>query len=308
MGGVARCARGRPSGHRLRCQCLSADEHQLEAQGIELIEGFEAASRAEARPVRRRQCRFARQSAAGGHPRPGCPMFPGPQWLAEHVLRGRWVLAVAGTHGKTTTSSMLAWILEDAGLKPGLPDRRRAAEFRRVGAAGRRPFFVIEADEYDTAFCDKRSKFVHYRPRTAILNNLEFDHADIFADLAAIETQFHHLVRTLPVRPDHRQWRRSQSAARAARGCWSESSGSTTRRGLAVSSGPGGPFVRAGRQVRNRRVWVCPACTMRTMRWRPCWRRGMPGRPGHAPRSAGPSRAYGAGWSESATVARRDGL
>jgi UDP-N-acetylmuramate: L-alanyl-gamma-D-glutamyl-meso-diaminopimelate ligase len=108
------------------------------------------------------------------------------------------VLGVAGTHGKTTTSF-------DAGLDPrrrqhgaGLPDRRRAAEFRRLGAAGRHPFFVIEADEYDTAFCDKRSKFVHYRPRTVVLNNLEFDHADIFSDLAAIETQFHHLVRTLP--------------------------------------------------------------------------------------------------------------
>ena len=115
---------------------------------------------------------------------------------ARTCSRDRWVLAVAGTHGKTTTTSMLAWILEHAGLDAGLPDRRRAAEFRRVGAASpTAPFFVIEADEYDTAFFDKRSKFVHYRPRTAILNNLEFDHADIFPDLAAIETQFHHLVR-----------------------------------------------------------------------------------------------------------------
>ena len=118
--------------------------------------------------------------------------------LAENVLRGRWVLGVAGTHGKTTTSSMLAWILQDAGMDPGFLIGGVPMNFGVSARLGGTPFFVIEADEYDTAFCDKRSKFIHYRPRTAILNNLEFDHADIFGDLAAIETQFHHLVRTLP--------------------------------------------------------------------------------------------------------------
>jgi UDP-N-acetylmuramate: L-alanyl-gamma-D-glutamyl-meso-diaminopimelate ligase len=122
----------------------------------------------------------------------------GPQWLAEHVLHGRWVLAVAGTHGKTSTASMLAWILEHAGLSPGFLIGGVPRNFGVSARAGRAPFFVVEADEYDTAFFDKRSKFVHYRPRTLVLNNLEYDHADIFPDLAAIETQFHHLVRTVP--------------------------------------------------------------------------------------------------------------
>src|ERR1700687_1985441 len=128
----------------------------------------------------------------------GLPYTSGPQWLGEHVLNGKWVLAVAGTHGKTTTSSMLAWLLEDAGLDPGFLIGGVPLNFGVSARLTDSSFFVIEADEYDTAFFDKRSKFVHYRPRTAILNNLEFDHADIFPDLAAIETQFHHLVRTLP--------------------------------------------------------------------------------------------------------------
>ncbi|KPN70959.1 UDP-N-acetylmuramate:L-alanyl-gamma-D-glutamyl-meso-diaminopimelate ligase [Neisseria sp. 83E34] len=137
----------------------------------------------------------------------GLPYISGPQWLSENVLQGRWVLGVAGTHGKTTTASMLAWVLEYAGLAPGfliggVPQNfsvsARLPQAPRQDADSVSPFFVIEADEYDTAFFDKRSKFVHYRPRTAILNNLEFDHADIFADLAAIQTQFHHLVRTVP--------------------------------------------------------------------------------------------------------------
>jgi UDP-N-acetylmuramate: L-alanyl-gamma-D-glutamyl-meso-diaminopimelate ligase len=122
----------------------------------------------------------------------------GPQWLAENVLRERWVLAVAGTHGKTTTTSMLAWILEYAGLKPGFLIGGIPQNFGVSARLGEAPFFVIEADEYDSAFFDKRSKFVHYKPRTIILNNVEFDHADIFPDLAAIQTQFHHLVRTIP--------------------------------------------------------------------------------------------------------------
>jgi UDP-N-acetylmuramate: L-alanyl-gamma-D-glutamyl-meso-diaminopimelate ligase len=128
----------------------------------------------------------------------GLPYVSGPQWLAEAVLRDKWVLAVAGTHGKTTTTSMLAWILEDAGLNPGFLIGGVPENFGVSARLTDSPFFVIEADEYDTAFFDKRSKFVHYRPRTAILNNLEFDHADIFPDLAAIQTQFHHLVRTVP--------------------------------------------------------------------------------------------------------------
>jgi UDP-N-acetylmuramate: L-alanyl-gamma-D-glutamyl-meso-diaminopimelate ligase len=122
----------------------------------------------------------------------------GPQWLAEHVLADRWVLAVAGTHGKTSTASLLAWILEYAGLSPGFLIGGIPANFGVSARLGNAPFFVVEADEYDTAFFDKRSKFVHYRPRTLVLNNIEFDHADIFPDLAAIKRQFHHLVRTVP--------------------------------------------------------------------------------------------------------------
>ena len=128
----------------------------------------------------------------------GLPYISGPQWLFENVLHDKWVLAVAGTHGKTTTSSMLAWILEDCGLDPGYLIGGVPMNFGVSARLTDSPFFVIEADEYDTAFFDKRSKFVHYRPRTAVLNNLEYDHADIFPDLAAIETQFHHLVRTVP--------------------------------------------------------------------------------------------------------------
>ncbi|MCF0253278.1 MAG: UDP-N-acetylmuramate:L-alanyl-gamma-D-glutamyl-meso-diaminopimelate ligase [Duodenibacillus sp.] len=128
----------------------------------------------------------------------GLPYCSGPQWLGEHVLAGRHVLAVAGTHGKTTTTAMLAWILECAGKKPGFLVGGVPMGFGVSARLGEGRHFVIEADEYDTAFCDKRSKFVHYRPRTAVLNNLEYDHADIFEDLAAIEKQFHHLVRTVP--------------------------------------------------------------------------------------------------------------
>jgi UDP-N-acetylmuramate: L-alanyl-gamma-D-glutamyl-meso-diaminopimelate ligase len=122
----------------------------------------------------------------------------GPQWLYEHILRDRWVLAVAGTHGKTTTASMLAWILEYAGLQPGFLIGGVPENFGVSARLGESPFFVVEADEYDTAFFDKRSKFVHYHPRTLVLNNLEYDHADIFPDLAAIKTQFHHLMRIVP--------------------------------------------------------------------------------------------------------------
>ncbi len=122
----------------------------------------------------------------------------GPEWLSKHILRQRWVLAVAGTHGKTTTSSMLAWILQYADLNPGFLIGGIPANFGLSARSGDAPFFVVEADEYDTAFFDKRSKFIHYHPRTAVLNNLEFDHADIFDDLDAIKKQFHHFVRTIP--------------------------------------------------------------------------------------------------------------
>lgn len=128
----------------------------------------------------------------------GLPYVSGPQWLADNVLQDCWVLAVSGTHGKTTTSSLLAWILQDAGMSPGFLIGGVPANFGETARLGETPFFVIEADEYDTAFFDKRSKFVHYHPRTLVVNNLEFDHADIFDDLAAIQKQFHHLIRTIP--------------------------------------------------------------------------------------------------------------
>jgi UDP-N-acetylmuramate: L-alanyl-gamma-D-glutamyl-meso-diaminopimelate ligase len=153
----------------------------------------------------------------------GRPYTSGPQWLAEHVLRDKWVLAVAGTHGKTTASAMLTWILEHAGLDPGFLIGGVPVDFGISARLTDGPFFVIEADEYDTAFFDKRSKFIHYRPRTAILNNLEFDHADIFPDIAAIETQFHHFVRTVPHRGRLVVNGADENIARVlARGCWSD--------------------------------------------------------------------------------------
>jgi UDP-N-acetylmuramate: L-alanyl-gamma-D-glutamyl-meso-diaminopimelate ligase len=153
----------------------------------------------------------------------GAPYTSGPQWLSEHVLQGQHVLAVAGTHGKTTTTSMLAWVLEQAGLSPGFLVGGVPLNFGVSARLGGGQYFVIEADEYDTAFFDKRSKFVHYRPRTAILNNLEFDHADIFDDLAAIERQFHHLVRTIPGSGRVVVNGLEESLTRVlGQGCWSE--------------------------------------------------------------------------------------
>jgi UDP-N-acetylmuramate: L-alanyl-gamma-D-glutamyl-meso-diaminopimelate ligase len=227
MAGVAQLARA--AGHRVT-GCDSGVyppmSTQLEAAEIEVIEGYDAAQTA-FEP----DCYVVGNAISRGNALleevldRDLPYLSGPQWLAENVLKGRWVLAVAGTHGKTTTSAMLAWILEDAGLSPGFLVGGVPVNFgvsaRLSGDSRDSPFFVIEADEYDTAFCDKRSKFVHYRPRTAILNNLEFDHADIFPDLAAIETQFHHLVRTLP-----RNGLIVSNATEAtlervlARGCW----------------------------------------------------------------------------------------
>lgn len=172
---------------------------QLESLGIELIQGFDSAQLDLAPDL------FVIGNAISrGNPLleeildKGLPYTSGPQFLAEHVLQGKWVLAVSGTHGKTTTTTMLAWILEQAGMSPGFLIGGVPKDFEFSARLGDTPFFVIEADEYDSAFFDKRSKFVHYRPRTLVVNNLEFDHADIFEDLAAIQKQFHHVVRTVP--------------------------------------------------------------------------------------------------------------
>ena len=172
---------------------------QLEALGIEVTAGFGAEQLALAPDVV-----VVGNVMTRGMPvveallESGRPYLSGPEWLAREVLQDRWVLAVAGTHGKTTTASLLAWILEHAGLKPGFLIGGVPENFATSARLGSAPFFVIEADEYDTAFFDKRAKFVHYRPRTAVLNNLEFDHADIYPDVGAIQRQFHHLVRIVP--------------------------------------------------------------------------------------------------------------
>jgi UDP-N-acetylmuramate: L-alanyl-gamma-D-glutamyl-meso-diaminopimelate ligase len=172
---------------------------QLSAQGIDLNEGYEPAHLDPAPDCVVIGNAMSRGNAAVEYTlNEGLAYTSGPQWLSEQVLRDRWVLAVAGTHGKTSTASILAWILEYAGLSPGFLIGGVPVNFGISARLGSGPFFVVEADEYDTAFFDKRSKFVHYHPRTLILNNLEFDHADIFPDLAAIQTQFHHLVRTVP--------------------------------------------------------------------------------------------------------------
>ena len=225
MGGIAQLAVA--AGHKVTgcdANVYPPMSDQLRGAGIELIEGYDPGQWRLAPDV------FVIGNAISrGNPLleaildRGLPYVSGPQWLADHVLQGRWVLGVAGTHGKTTTSSMLAWILEDANLAPGFLIGGVPLNFGVSARLGDTPFFVIEADEYDTAFCDKRSKFVHYRPRTLILNNLEFDHADIFADLAAIETQFHHLVRTLPASGLIVTNAAEASLARVLqRGCWSE--------------------------------------------------------------------------------------
>jgi UDP-N-acetylmuramate: L-alanyl-gamma-D-glutamyl-meso-diaminopimelate ligase len=172
---------------------------QLQAQGISLCEGYEPAHLEPAPDLVVIGNALSRGNPAVEHVLAhGLPYTSGPQWLAEHVLSSRWVLGVAGTHGKTSTASLLAWLLEANGLKPGFLIGGIPANFGVSAHLGDAPFFVVEADEYDTAFFDKRSKFVHYRPRTLILNNLEFDHADIFPNLEAIKVQFHHLIRTIP--------------------------------------------------------------------------------------------------------------
>lgn len=172
---------------------------QLEEQGITLMQGFKAEHLQPHPDLVVIGNALSRGNEAVEYTlEQGLDYCSGPEWLSRYVLRGRWVLAVAGTHGKTTTSSMLAWILSYAGLKPGYLIGGVASNFPSSADVGDSPFFVVEADEYDSAFFDKRSKFVHYAPRTAIFNNLEFDHGDIFPDLAAIQRQFHHLVRIIP--------------------------------------------------------------------------------------------------------------
>src|SRR5947208_2846101 len=226
MGGLAALAR--EAGHRVTgcdANVYPPMSDQLKALGIELIEGYDAGQLGLAPDL------FVVGNAiTRGNPLmeaildAGARYTSGPQWLAEQILAGRHVLAVAGTHGKTGTTSMLAWILEEAGLAPGFLVGGVPLNFgvsARLGSP--ESPFVIEADEYDTAFFDKRSKFVHYRPRTAILNNLEFDHADIFDDLTAIERQFHHLVRTVPGRGRIVVNAREEALQRVlAMGCWSE--------------------------------------------------------------------------------------
>ncbi len=227
MGGIAVLARN--AGHTV----TGCDEHvyppmstQLEAADIQLHEGMDA----QQLDVFKADLYVVGNVMTRGMPvieemlNRGLPYVSGPQWLGENLLYGKWVLAVAGTHGKTSTSAMLAWILDYAGVAPGFLIGGIPANFGISARAplGDSPFFVIEADEYDTAFFDKRSKCVHYRPRTTILNNLEYDHADIFANVEAIETQFHHLVRTVPANGLIVTNGRDEHLKRTlAKGCWS---------------------------------------------------------------------------------------
>jgi UDP-N-acetylmuramate: L-alanyl-gamma-D-glutamyl-meso-diaminopimelate ligase len=236
MGGIAAIAKA--AGHRV----TGSDKNvyppmstQLEALGIELTSGFDAAQLKPAPDVV-----VVGNVMSRGVPvieallESGIPYASGPEWLAREVLRDVHVLGVAGTHGKTTTSSMLAWILEHAGLEPGFLIGGVPGNFPVSARLGGRKYFVIEADEYDTAFFDKRAKFVHYRPRTVILNNLEFDHADIYENLGAIQKQFHHLVRTVPG-SGRILWNTSDAnlAATLAMGAW------TPREGFARAPGGG---------------------------------------------------------------------
>ncbi|TAL00570.1 MAG: UDP-N-acetylmuramate:L-alanyl-gamma-D-glutamyl-meso-diaminopimelate ligase, partial [Porticoccaceae bacterium] len=233
MGSLAQLAAA--SGHRVTgsdADVYPPMSDQLQAAGIALIEGYDPAQLQPAPDLV-----VIGNALSRGNPcveavlERGLNYTSGPQWLGDHLLPGRWVLAVAGTHGKTTTASLLAWILEAAGLAPGFLIGGVPGNFGVSARLGASPFFVVEADEYDTAFFDKRSKFVHYRPRTLVLNNLEYDHADIFPDLAAIQTQFHHLIRTVPA-SGRILWPAADAALAQVleRGCWSETE----------TTGPGG--------------------------------------------------------------------
>ena len=223
MGGIAAIAQA--AGHRVTGSdrgIYPPMSEQLAALGIGLVQGYDAAQ-LDPRP----DIVVVGNALSRGVPVVeamldlGLPYVSGPQWLAENVLHGRHVLAVAGTHGKTTTTSMLAWILESAGLAPGYLIGGIAGNFPTSARLGAAPYFVIEADEYDTAFFDKRAKFVHYRPRTVVLGNLEYDHADIYPDVAAIRWQFNQLLRCVP--PSGRVIANGADAnleATLAGGCW----------------------------------------------------------------------------------------
>ncbi|MCE9685613.1 UDP-N-acetylmuramate:L-alanyl-gamma-D-glutamyl-meso-diaminopimelate ligase [Shewanella sp. AS16] len=225
MGGLALLARA--MGHRVTgsdANVYPPMSTQLEQQGIELIQGFDPAQ-LDSEP----DLVVIGNAMSRGNPcveavlNKGMKYTSGPQFLAEHILPGRWVLAVSGTHGKTSTSSMLAWVLETCGYEPGFLIGGVPQNFGVSARLGNSPFFVVEADEYDSAFFDKRSKFVHYQPRTLVINNLEFDHADIFADLAAIQRQFNHVIRTVPGEGKV-IWPADAQAVREVldMGCWSE--------------------------------------------------------------------------------------
>ncbi|EGU40140.1 UDP-N-acetylmuramate:L-alanyl-gamma-D-glutamyl-meso-diaminopimelate ligase [Vibrio scophthalmi] len=225
MGGAATLAR--QLGHKVTgsdANVYPPMSTMLESQGIEIIEGFDPAQLNPAPDLV-----VIGNAMSRGNP---CVEYvlnnnlrytSGPQWLQEFLLHDRWVLAVSGTHGKTTTSSMLSWILEDCGYQPGFLVGGVLGNFGISARLGESMFFVVEADEYDSAFFDKRSKFVHYHPRTLVMNNLEFDHADIFDDLEAIKRQFHHLVRTVPSNGRILAPKADQALADVLdRGCWSE--------------------------------------------------------------------------------------
>ncbi len=245
---------------------------QLEAAGIDLMQGYEAAH---LRPAP--DCVVVGNALSRGNPaveyllNSGIPYTSGPQWLAENLLRDRWVLAVSGTHGKTSTSSMLAWILERAGLAPGFLIGGVPADFAASARRGGSDFFVVEADEYDTAFFDKRSKFVHYRPRTLTINNLEFDHADIFDDLSMIQRQFHHLLRCVPgeglvIHP------RGSAAVDAvlAQGCW------TPAEDFAVAEDAGADWRATLLEADGSVFRVhCPGGEAVELRWRHCGRHNV---------------------------------
>ena len=258
MGGIAAIARA--AGHTVTgcdANVYPPMSDQLRALGIDLIEGFDPAQ-LDLKP----DVFVIGNVVTRGNPLmeaildQGLAYISGPQWLAENVLHGKWVLAVAGTHGKTTTTSMLAWILEDAGLTPGFLVGGIPQNFGISARLTESPFFVIEADEYDTAFFDKRSKFVHYRPRTAILNNLEFDHADIFPDLPAIETQFHHLVRTVPGHGLVIANGGEASLRRViTRGCWTPVEWLGVADGWTASGGESGFDVQFNGKPQGRVAW-----------------------------------------------------
>ena len=277
MGGLAALAR--EAGHKVTgCDTgvYPPMSDQLRGLGIELIEGYSADQMALSPDVFVIGNVVSRARLADGTPKyplmeailnSGLPYTSGPQWLSGHVLHHpthhatgpRHVLAVAGTHGKTTTTAMLAWILECAGLQPGFLIGGVPLNFGVSARLGTGNTFVIEADEYDTAFFDKRSKFVHYRPRTAVLNNLEFDHADIFDDLAAIERQFHHLVRTVPSQGRVVVNANEASLQRVlAQGCWSEQvpfGGSVQHAGFSAQGEPGDFTVRKNGETVARVQW-----------------------------------------------------